>query len=208
MERTPHVLLVGADADRFAATHGLEQVDPEWFITPQRRQQWERRREKEQAPTPKPNTVRATGDAFPASAHGTVGAVALDQSGHLAAATSTGGLFGKLPGRVGDSPLIGAGTFADDATCAVSATGHGEFFIRWNVAHDIAARIRYRRANVRDAATEIIRHELPAVGGSGGVIVLDRLGRWAWPCSTKAMPRGRIGPDGEPDIRLLPDPPE
>ena len=150
MERSPHVLLAGADAERFAVGLGATPVATDYF--------------------------RATG-AFVAPADAdTVGAVALDRSGNLAAATSTGGIFGKLPGRVGDSPVIGAGTFADNATAAVSATGQGEFFMRLVLAHDVAAMMRYGGLSLADAAARAIRDKLSAAGGRGGLIAIDRAG--------------------------------
>jgi beta-aspartyl-peptidase (threonine type) len=127
---------------------------------------------------------------------GTVGAVALDQSGHLAAGTSTGGMTNKKWGRIGDSPIIGAGTFADDATCGVSATGHGEYFIRLGIAHDIHARVAYLGETCADAAGHVIRETLTNAGGTGGVIVLDAEGRAAMPFNTDGMYRGTITRSG------------
>ncbi|MEQ8691569.1 MAG: isoaspartyl peptidase/L-asparaginase, partial [Pseudomonadales bacterium] len=127
---------------------------------------------------------------------GTVGAVALDQAGNLAAATSTGGMTGKRWGRIGDSPLIGAGTYADNRSCAVSATGHGEFFIRYNVAADICARMRYQGTELQTAAAAVIHEELLPVGGTGGVIALDTAGNIAMPFNTPGMYRAYIDKDG------------
>jgi beta-aspartyl-peptidase (threonine type) len=173
MQESQHVMLVGRGAEHFAKDHGLQPVDPGYFIY------GKRRRGKEQ--------------------HGTVGAVVLDRCGHLAAGTSTGGWDKKLPGRIGDSPIIGAGTFASDDTCAVSATGHGEFFIRWAVAHDISAKMEYQGLRVTDAASQVVA-KLTRVQGEGGVIALDRHGNMAWPFNSQAMTRGYIKETGETGI--------
>ena len=131
------------------------------------------------------------------SMSGTVGAVALDRCGDLAAATSTGGYNSKVPGRVGDSPVIGAGTYADNKTCAVSATGHGEYFIRFAAAHDVSALVAYRGWSVEKAAAHVIHKKLKPAGGLGGFIVLDAKGNMAWPYSSKGMIRGYIKHTGE-----------
>ena len=128
---------------------------------------------------------------------GTVGAVALDRDGHLAAGTSTGGMTNKRFGRVGDSPIIGAGTYSDDDSCAVSCTGHGEFFIRYAVAHDIAALVRYKGLSVAEAADHVIMEKLKQAGGEGGAIALDAKGRYAWPFNSEGMYRGTITEDGQ-----------
>ncbi|RME94781.1 MAG: isoaspartyl peptidase/L-asparaginase [Verrucomicrobia bacterium] len=199
MERTPHVLLVGEGAEALAREAGLELVDPAWFDTPERRAAWEKRRSQAPAPNePGPADVAAEGK------HGTVGAVALDRHGHLAAGTSTGGLSGKRPGRVGDSPLIGAGTYARDATCAVSATGQGEFFIRLAVAHEISARVEHRGLSAAEAAAAVIR-EVGWLGGEGGVIVLDARGRVATPFNTTGMFRGWRVEGRAPVVRIGPE---
>jgi L-asparaginase / beta-aspartyl-peptidase len=127
--------------------------------------------------------------------HGTVGAVARDRAGNLAAATSTGGMTGKLPGRIGDTPIIGAGTYADDASCAVSATGHGEFFIRFGVAHEVAARIRHRGEGLEGAARAVIE-EVGRLGGSGGLVAVGRDGELALPFNCSGMYRGYVRGDG------------
>ena len=137
---------------------------------------------------------------------GTVGAVALDQSGNLAAATSTGGTTNKQFGRIGDTPIIGAGTYADNESCAISATGAGEFFIRWSVAYDIAALMKYRGLTVQQAADEVINKKLRAVkGAEGGVIALDAKGNFAMPFNSEGMYRGWIGADGEPHVAIYGD---
>jgi beta-aspartyl-peptidase (threonine type) len=168
MEQSPHVLLAGEGADAFARTMGLAMVDNQYFDTPFRKQQWLRARRNAGALRKAPRQ----GD----HKFGTVGAVALDRQGHLAAGTSTGGMTNKAWGRIGDSPIVGAGTYASDSSCAVSATGHGEFFIRYTVARDICARVEFGGRSLRQAADEVIMQRLKAVGGEGGVIALDRSG--------------------------------
>lgn len=189
LEDSPHVFLVGAGAEQFADLHPeIERVPNEWFSTePRRLQLVEAQRHEQQTWQANPDL---RGRYF-----GTVGAVALDSRGHLAAATSTGGMTNKRWGRVGDSPLIGAGTWAD-ARCAVSCTGWGEYYIRNVVAHDIAARVAYRGDRLRDAAEDVVLGEVPAHGGDGGVIALDRDGNVVLVLSTRGMYRGWIRPDG------------
>lgn len=183
MERSGHVMLIWDGADAFSREQGLEQAGPDWFATPERREQLDRWRAAQQAGQPQ------SGLAFdPDHKFGTVGAVARDRAGDLAAATSTGGVTGKRWGRVGDAPLIGAGTFAD-ATCAVSATGAGEFYIRMNVAHEICARVRLSGEPVQQAA-DAVQAETLALGGSGGVIALTANGAHAFSFNTPGMYRG------------------
>lgn len=188
-----NVMLAGAGAERFARAKGLARVDPEWFITPQRVEELERAKAK--TPDRAQSSAAAKG-----LTQGTVGAVALDQRGGLAAATSTGGRTNKHEGRIGDSPIIGAGTWAD-ARCAVSATGHGEYFIRVGVAHAICARVALLGEPIGKAADQILG-EVAALGGDGGVIVLDANGAVAMPFNTRAMARGTIRDDGTIDIRI------
>lgn len=177
MEHSPHVFLSREGADQFSRDRGLEQAGPEWFATPERRRQLEEMKESEH-------------HYFDEELkYGTVGAVAVDSNGHVAAATSTGGLTGKRWGRIGDSPLIGAGTYADDRSAAVSATGAGEYFIRAAVAHEICARIRHHGERARDAADAVIA-DVGALGGSGGVIVVTPQGETAWAFNTPGMYRG------------------
>ena len=198
MEHSPHVLLTGEGAEEFAMTQGLELVPNEWFVTERRREELERvqRREREAQGEAGPRLEQMTG---------TVGAVALDQAGHLAAGTSTGGMTNKRWGRVGDSPIIGAATWADDATCGVSTTGHGEFFIRLAVAHDVHARVKYLGEPCAQAAQAVIHETLQAAGGTGGLIALDREGRVAMPFNTGGMYRGFITRSGAVTVRLYPD---
>ncbi len=175
MEQTPHVMLAGVGADAFARTTGLEQVANDWFKTPERRRQFAE--------------AGATFDR--AMKYGTVGAVARDRDGHLAAATSTGGVTGKRWGRIGDSPLIGAGTYADDRACAVSATGSGEDFVRAVAAHEIAARVRHGGAPLADAVAAVLA-EIAAAGGAGGIIAMPAAGPPVLTFTTGAMYRGSM----------------
>ncbi len=187
MEHSEHVMLLGDGALAIARQAGLDFADRDYFFTEARWQALQ-------------DTLRqrAAGvdDGDPARKHGTVGAVARDRSGHLAAATSTGGMTAKAPGRVGDSPIIGAGTFADDATCAVSCTGHGELFIRWTAAAEIAARMRHRGETLAAAADHVVMRDLLAVGGSGGLVAVAADGTVALPFNSAGMYRGVIGADG------------
>jgi beta-aspartyl-peptidase (threonine type) len=196
MEQSPHVMLIGDGAEAFAQSVGVELVDPKYFWTERRWNELERARAKEQD---QPQAALA-----PSAYFGTVGAVALDRSGHLAAATSTGGRTNKRWGRVGDSPIIGAGTYAGE-DCAVSATGWGEFFIRAVVAYDICARMRYGRQRLARAAREVVMDVVPGLGGDGGVIALDGAGHVAMPFNTEGMYRGAIGRDGKLRIAIYRD---
>jgi beta-aspartyl-peptidase (threonine type) len=181
MDHSPHVMLSGQGADQFAADQGLETKPPAYFLTEKRKKQLRRVQDAEKA--------KQT-SALPVSTHfGTVGAVALDQNGHLAAATSTGGMTNKKWGRIGDSPIIGAGTYASDQSCAVSATGWGEYFIRATAARDICARVQWTNADVQTAGDQEIA-EISRIGGSGGVLVLDAKGNHAFSFSTAVMFRG------------------
>jgi beta-aspartyl-peptidase (threonine type) len=162
MDKSEYVMLVGTGAEEFASSQGLSFVPESYFHTPERWKQLERIRTGEAGLSP-----------LTISHIGTVGAVAVDARGRLAAATSTGGMTGKRYQRVGDSPIIGAGTYADDRSCAVSATGHGEIFIRAAVAHDICARMRFGGRNLAAAVREVVLEELPALGGEGGVVAID-----------------------------------
>lgn len=180
MERSGHVMLAGAGADAFSREAGLEQVDPSYFRTEERWKQLQDRKQRGQG------AWRMTDEKF-----GTVGAVARDVNGNLAAATSTGGLTGKRFGRVGDSPVIGAGTFADNRACAVSATGSGEIYLRANVAAEICARIRLGKEAPQRAA-DAVQADVKALGGSGGVIVVARDGLPLWSFNTPGMYRGSV----------------
>jgi beta-aspartyl-peptidase (threonine type) len=199
MEKSKHVMMAGRGAELFATKMGLEIVDPSYFWTERRWKGLQEELLKEQKP--QAGLITADENRF-----GTVGAVALDQSGNLAAATSTGGTTNKQYGRIGDSPIIGAGTYADNATCAVSATGTGEYFIRWTVAHEISALMKYRGLSVQQAADEVINKILKAVpGADGGVIALDAKGNFAMPFNTEGMYRGWIGGDGVAHVAIYGD---
>ncbi|KVO95702.1 isoaspartyl peptidase [Burkholderia ubonensis] len=198
MEASEHVLFAGAGADAFAAAHGLELVEPGYFGTEARHAQWLKARDAAGALLDHDAATFAFGDGAPLDPdrkHGTVGAVARDLHGHVAAATSTGGITNKQPGRVGDSPIIGAGCYADDATCAVSSTGTGEMFIRMAAAHDVAAQIAYRGVSVAEAAYDVVMNKLPRIAGRGGIIAVDAHGNVAMPFNTDGMYRGyaRVG---------------
>ncbi|MGZ5178936.1 MAG: isoaspartyl peptidase/L-asparaginase family protein [Ramlibacter sp.] len=202
MEHSEHVLLVGAGAEALAQRLGLEMVSPDYFSTEHRREQLRRVLATDKAvldhdgaalqfrspsgPTPPLDEQRK---------FGTVGAVALDAQGNLAAATSTGGMTNKQPGRVGDCPVIGAGTYADNRTAAVSCTGTGEMFIRAAAAYDVCARMAYAGASLAQAAEAVVMQALPAIGGRGGLIAVDRHGNFSMPFNTEGMYRGfaRVG---------------
>lgn len=195
MEHSPHVLLTYAEADGFARDHGLEQVDNRWFVTAARQAQLDQ--------------VRAAGGKFDSGIKfGTIGAVAVDEAGHVAAATSTGGLTAKRWGRIGDSPLIGAGTFADDRSCAVSATGLGEAFIRAVAAHQLAMRLMLGKETLKEAL-EAVLADVGSLGGTGGLIAVAPSGEAAWGFTTPGMYRAvarddgtrRVSIYGEPDAR-------
>ena len=187
LEYSPHVLLSGAGADKFAESQGLTMVDNRYFTTPRRVEALELFRAKYE------DKKAQNGD----EKFGTVGVVVLDTAGNLAAGTSTGGMTGKRWGRIGDSPLIGSGTFADNRSCAVSATGHGEFFIRWQVASDICARVRYQGLDLLVAANQVLHDELAVAGGEGGVIAIDPKGNVALVFNTEGMYRASINAAGE-----------
>ncbi len=190
MTASPHVMLVGDGAELFAREHGLEIVDSSWFFTQSRWNSLQRAREREKEKSQK---------------HETVGAVAVDKYGNLAAGTSTGGMTNKMHGRVGDSPVIGAGTFADNNSCAVSATGHGEYFIRNVVAYDISALMEYGGLSLIAATDSVINGKLIPIGADGGVIAVDHFGNIAMPFNTSSMIRGYMRSDGESGIYIFQD---
>ena len=180
MERTPHVLLAGEGAEEFALEQGMPLVPGSYFYTERRWKQLEEAQREDRV-------ANATEDT---NYFGTVGAVARDKDGNLAAATSTGGMTNKRWGRIGDSPIIGAGTYADNATCAVSATGSGEYFIRTVVAHEICARVRLSGVSAAEAAKDVVHGRLKDIGGDGGVIVVDKDGALSLEFNTEGMFRG------------------
>lgn len=185
MEKSVHVMLAGEGASDFAAEQGLEQVDPSYFYTDHRYQQLT--------------------DALNREKNGTVGCCALDKDGNLAAGTSTGGMTNKKYNRIGDAPVIGAGTYANNSSCAVSATGHGEYFIRWTVAHDISALMEYGEMSLDEAAKRVINEKLVKAGGTGGVVSLDKYGNIAMPFNTEGMFRGFVDSDGNSAVYIYKD---
>lgn len=185
MTKSEHVMLTGKGASEFAKEQGLEIVPPSYFYTEKRYNELQAALKKEK--------------------HGTVGCCALDKNGNLAAGTSTGGMTNKRYNRVGDAPIIGAGTYANNSTCAVSATGHGEYFIRWTVAHDISALMEYKGLTVDSAARLVVNHKLVQAGGSGGVISVDKNGNVTMPFNSEGMFRGFANAGGEKGIFIFKD---
>ena len=183
MEVSPHVMLTGEGAEAFALSQGFEPVDNSTFTTERRQQQLEKLRAK-------------TASGYPDAKFGTVGVTVLDAKGDLVAGTSTGGMTGKRFGRVGDSPIIGAGTWADNDSCAVSATGHGEYFIRYHVAADICARMQYQGLTLDAAASRVINEVLVEAGGDGGIVAVDKDGNTAMVFNTEGMYRASIDAAG------------
>jgi beta-aspartyl-peptidase (threonine type) len=183
LEQSEHVMLAGEGASEFAGSMGLELVDPSYFFTERRYESLQRQKQSEK--------------------FGTVGCVALDRDGNLCAGTSTGGITNKRHGRIGDSPIIGAGTYANNQTCGVSGTGQGEFFIRWAVAHDISALMEYRGMGVEEAAKEVVEKKLVEAGGEAGVICLDRFGRAAMVTNTSGMYRAYGNSEGERIVAIF-----
>jgi beta-aspartyl-peptidase (threonine type) len=199
MNGSVHVMMSGKGAELFAKQQGLEMVDPKYFHNEKRHQQLLHIKEKERAELDQDGKSAQIQPYEHDYKYGTVGAVALDKNGNLAAGTSTGGMTNKRFGRIGDSPIIGAGTYADNQTCAVSSTGHGEYFIRNVVAYDITARMKYSGSSLEDAANNTIE-ELGSIEGTGGVICLDAQGNFVLPFNTAGMYRGWINQDGHPNV--------
>ncbi|MFC3659830.1 isoaspartyl peptidase/L-asparaginase family protein [Luteimonas notoginsengisoli] len=197
MQHSPHVMMAGDGAEKFAKERGVELVDPSYFRTERRWQQLQRALKEDAA-------GQAHAEPEVARHFGTVGALALDAKGSLAAGTSTGGMTDKRYGRIGDSPIIGAGTYAN-AQCAVSGTGWGEFYIRVSAAHEICARMAYLKETPAQAGAAVINQEIPAMGGDGGAIVLAANGQVGMPFNTEGMARGWIGADGVPHVALYSD---
>ncbi|WP_299825333.1 isoaspartyl peptidase/L-asparaginase [uncultured Pontibacter sp.] len=205
MEKSEHVMMIGAGAEKFAQMQQIEIVDPSYFYTETRYQQLQKIKDKEKTQLDHDGGTGSNENIFTeGNKFGTVGAVALDAYGNLAAATTTGGMTNKRYGRVGDAPIIGAGTYADNASCAVSATGHGEYFIRAVVAHDIAALMKYKNYSVKKAAEEVVMKKLVEFGGEGGVIALDRNGNFSMPFNSAGMYRGAIK-NGKAEVYIYKD---
>jgi beta-aspartyl-peptidase (threonine type) len=206
MEKSPHVMMVGDGAEKFATEQKIELVDPKYFWTQPR---WDALQKilKEEADKAKPKAGGATAAVMPTRSlpenrFGTVGAVALDKDGNLAAGTSTGGMTNKKYGRVGDAPIIGAGTYANNETCAVSATGWGEYFIRLSVARDISSLIEYRAMTIQGAADVVIKQKLQKLGGDGGIIAVDKFGNIGISFNSEGMYRGYINSEGKPVVEI------
>ncbi|MDB5366929.1 MAG: isoaspartyl peptidase/L-asparaginase [Rhodospirillales bacterium] len=215
MEKSPHVMLIGEGAETFAREVGLEQVDPSYFFTERRWQGLIEALKKQGLPIPARPAgappAPAKQGALPqddiATSHkfGTVGVVALDMRGNIAAGTSTGGINAKKWGRVGDVPIIGAGTYASNESCAVSATGAGEYFIRLGVAREICTLVQYRKMSLQEAADEVVQHQVVQLGGDGGIVALTRDGQMVWSFNTSGMYRARQQAGGKPQIGIFKD---
>jgi beta-aspartyl-peptidase (threonine type) len=195
LEKSEHVMLTGLGAEKFAMEQGIERVDPSYFYTERRWNALQKLLKSE------PGKVELDHSD---QKHGTVGAAALDKDGNLAAGTSTGGMTNKKYNRIGDSPIIGAGTYANNATCAVSSTGHGEYFIRYAVAHAISAQMQFAHKSLSEAADFTIHKTLTGSGGTGGIIAVDYLGNVAMPFNTPGMYRGYVKP-GERVVKIYQD---
>ncbi len=227
MDKSEHVMMIGPGAEAFAKAQGMELVDPTYFYTETRWQGLQKALQEEKvqldhteapakpvpaspikgrnAEAPKTGAVLDEKIFSEGKKFGTVGCVALDQYGNLAAGTSTGGMTNKRYGRVGDAPIIGAGTYANNATCAISATGHGEYFIRAVVGYDVSALMAYKGLSVNEAANEVVMKKLVEMGGEGGLIALDRQGNVAMPFNSEGMYRGYIKADGTSEILIYKD---
>ncbi len=223
MDKSEHVMLMGRGAEEFAKVQGMELANPAYFYTEARWKGLQQAISEEKVQLDHTEAAPAKAQKKPVGTklkgpktgynadetivdtgkkYGTVGCVALDQFGNLAAGTSTGGMTNKRYGRVGDAPIIGAGTYANNATCAVSGTGHGEYFIRSVVGYDISALMEYKGLSVQDAANEVVMKKLVQRGGEGGVIVLDRQGNFAMPFNSEGMYRGYIKADGSSNVLI------
>lgn len=215
MEKSPHVMLIGPGADSFAEAQGLEMVDSSYFFTERRWDGLVKQLKQEGKPVPPrpphapPPPPGPAAFVEPAGAHkyGTVGVVALDRKGNLAAGTSTGGIQAKRYGRVGDSPIIGAGTYASNASCAVSATGSGEYFIRLTVAREICALVEYKQMKLQSAVDDVIHRQLTSIHGDGGVIAMTPDGQLAWSFNTPGMYRARMTEHGTTQVSIYQDEP-
>ena len=215
MEKSPHVMLISKGADDFAAAHGLTMVDPSYFFTERRWDDLVKQLKEEGRPiplrpanAPPPPAIPVAEFGLPqAHKYGTVGVVALDRMGNIAAGTSTGGIQAKQYGRVGDSPIIGAGTYASNASCAISATGAGEFFIRLTVASEICSLVEYKGMSIQAASDDVIHRQLQAIHGDGGVIALTPDGKVAWSFNTPGMYRARQTEGGQPQVSIYADEP-
>ena len=197
MDNSDHVMLAGTGAEVFAQTRGIELVDPEYFYTERRFNSLQRIKEKEKTELDHDGSAAAYDPFIKDSKFGTVGCAALDKYGNLAAGTSTGGMTNKRWNRIGDAPIIGAGTYANNATCAVSSTGWGEYFIRAMVAHDISAMMEYKGSSLEDAAHEVIHNKVGGLGGDGGIVAIDKDGNVAMEFNTAGMYRAHMNAAGD-----------
>ena len=202
MEKSEHVMMIGTGAERFAKLQGLTTVDPSYFYTEERWRSLQRTKKADSLKTSSGYQPSLLEPANRDSKFGTVGAVALDKHGNLAAATSTGGMTNKKFGRVGDVPVIGAGTYANNATCAISCTGWGEFFIRLVMAKTVSDMMEYGNMSLHDAAFEMIMKKLPAMKGDGGLIAVDKNGHIALPFCTEGMYRGFVDRNGKREVKI------
>jgi beta-aspartyl-peptidase (threonine type) len=217
MEKTPYVLMVGPGADAYSVQAGMEQAPPSYFFTESRWRSLVKQLTKEGKPIPpRPEGAPPEGTVIPVAQmeetvdthrYGTVGVVAVDRQGNVAAGTSTGGLQGKASGRVGDSPIIGAGTYASNQSCAVSGTGVGEFFIRYTVAREVCALVQYKGMGLQQAADEVIQKRLKPIHGDGGVIAVAPGGQMAWSFNTPGMFRARLAEGGKIEVHIYNDEP-
>ena len=203
MENSPHVMLSGAGADRFAEEQGLEIVPSEYFFTERRINALQRVKAAENTAQSSVNTAEK--NYLNQQRMGTVGCVALDQNGNLAAGTSTGGMTNKKWNRIGDAPIIGAGTYANNATCAISATGWGEYFIRSVVAHDLSALMEYKGLSIEEAARIVIHEKVGVLGGDGGIVGIDKMGNIAMEMNTEGMYRAHMNAAGELNVKIYKD---
>lgn len=202
MDNSKHVMLSGKGAETFAKEQGLELVDPSYFYTERRFKALQKAKEDEKVELDHDDKQAFFDPFVKDSKYGTVGCVALDKDGNLSAATSTGGMTNKRWGRIGDAPIIGAGTYANNATCAVSGTGWGEFFIRATVAHDISALIEYKGLSLEEAANEVIQKKLTQLGGDGGIVAVDKNGNMVAEFNTPGMYRAFMNDKGEMTIGI------
>lgn len=207
MEKSPHVMMVGDGAEKFAKTQNIELVDEKYFWTQERWDSLQKilQEEKVKSAEPKPKGISGNLAELPYNKFGTVGAVALDKDGNLAAGTSTGGMTNKKFGRVGDAPIIGAGTYANNDSCAVSATGWGEYFIRIGVARDICALMEYRAMTIQSSADVVIHQKLQKLGGDGGIVGLDKFGNIGISFNSEGMYRAYIDITGKPVVQIYKD---
>ncbi|HUR65946.1 MAG TPA: isoaspartyl peptidase/L-asparaginase [Chitinophagaceae bacterium] len=205
MEKSPHVMMIGAGAEKFAKQQGLEIVDPSYFYTESRWKGLQKAKAEDSIKLKAVDSMKRSGVKQPENKdykYGTVGAVALDRHGNLAAATSSGGMTNKKFGRVGDVPIIGAGTYANNATVAISCTGWGEFFIRLVMAKSISDMMEFGRRSLKQASDEMIMKRLPALGGDGGLIAVDKDGNFSMPFNSEGMYRGYINNTGKTEVKI------